>query len=206
MIPPTRLPSAPSFLRYATLVVPLLAPLLVVAATPAFGQGNSRNVGPVPPVCAVAQMMQDNGQFPSPPFGAPGCALPNNAGVAVGSAEAVYDEKGFYRLEASASGGAVTRGGMSYPVEHVSIWNYRGYRGGCFEWTPGDGQFECAPNIEYRNPDGSGGGGDQVGFCDPPCKLRFRPIRQEAHWFRMTVLGYAPGAGSYSFHAGTCTM
>ncbi|MCC6848571.1 MAG: hypothetical protein IT294_08730 [Deltaproteobacteria bacterium] len=180
--------------------------LTLASAAAVFAENPPHNLGATPPACTTAQMMQDNGQFPPAPYGPPGCLLPGNAGVAITEAQATYDGQGFFRLDVAATKGAVTRNGTSYPVTSVVIWNYFGNRGGPFEWTPGDGVFELSPNIEYRNPDGSGGGGDVVGICAPPCKLLFRPVSPEAHWFRVTVEGYAPGAGSYGFHAAASTI
>ncbi len=196
--------SAVPLLRVA-LALLACASLSVRAAT-AFAQQQSHNLGDTPPACTTAQMIQNDGSFPSS-YGSPGCLLPNNAGISINGTQAIYDGKGRFRLEVDAAGGSIMLHNQSYPVNYVVLWNYYGYRGGCINWGANDPLFECAPNLEYVNPNGSGGGGDQVGICPPGvCKLVFRPIQQGAHWFRLTALGTALGASGAAFHASASTI
>lgn len=103
---------------------------LALTSPPAWAQVLSHNLGETPPPCSVAQMIQNDGSFPPGPYGPPGCLLPNNAGIAIAGAQAIYDGKGFFRLEVEASGGSIMLHGQSYPVNYVVLWNYYDARAG----------------------------------------------------------------------------
>ena len=181
------------------LVAVLIASLLPARAAAA--ESNKHNLGDVPPACTTPQMVQPNGQFPTS-YGVPGCLLPNNPGIQINGAVVTDESTGLRRLQVDVTPGSVTVFGQDYPVTTVYLSNLLGNSATCIHWGTGDPLFECEPNLKTVNPDGSGGGGDAVGTCaGDPCKVVFIPILPQRHWFRLTALGYAPGAGNYSYHA-----
>ncbi len=177
-----------------------ISALLAIGFLACFGPASAfaepplyRNFGPPPPACDSAKTATNQGELPEP-SGVPGCFLPSNAALTI-SAVAIPDGKTsnglpLMRLDVTRAPGNVTIFDQTYPVLAGALDNYWGYNGNlCYEWSAGDGICEKAPNIEYIRPDGSGGGGDPVPFCDPPCKLRFVPISPQEHWFRLRVPG-----------------
>ena len=177
--------------------------LSLSAAVVTTAQAALRNFGDPPPDCTIAKVMQNDGDFPPPPLGPPGCRLIDSSALTITSAVAVPDSGNSYRLQIAVAVGSVTKNNQSYPITNAYVSSTINAQN-CFQWGDGNPDFECVPVYRYENPDGSGGSGGNLPLCnDGTCKLLFTPnpsaLRQ---WVRVQVVGVASGLGAAGgYHA-----